>query len=93
MYNTENKERRRNPSVTKQDVQDIFNETMEKHLLSDSHQFVQAMMLKEKRKQDLYEALKKHIFGWAAVCALTFLAISIWHGFIDGIRDFIGIKK
>lgn len=76
-------ERRAYPSITKIDLEEVIATAMERHLSSDSHQFVQTLMIKEQRKQELWEAIKKHVFGWAAVAVIGFIAVSLWNETID----------
>ena len=65
-------ERRQN-FLTKEDVKELLDAAVDKHMTSDAHQFVQAWMQKEQRKQELWEKAKAHVLGWGAVTIVVFL--------------------
>ncbi len=66
-------EERRQNFLTKADVKELLDAAVEKHMISDQHQFVQAWMQKEQRKQELWEKAKAHVAGWGMVSVVVFL--------------------
>lgn len=69
-------ERRRN-FLTKEDVKELLDEAVDKHMTSDAHQFLTTWMAKEQRKQELWEKAKAHVIGWGLVSLLVFFATLI----------------
>ncbi len=65
-------ERRQNV-LTKEDVKNLLDDAVERHMTSDAHQFVQSWMQREQRKQELWEKAKAHVVGWGAVTLIVFL--------------------
>ncbi len=66
-------EERRQNFLTKEDVKELLDSAVEKHMISDQHQFVQTWMQKEQRKQELWEKAKAHVAGWGMVTLVVFL--------------------
>ena len=81
--------------MTKEDLKNVMDSAMERHIHSDAHTFVEVLMEKEKRKQELWEAIKKHVYGWTAVAVVGFVAASVWHEVMDSLTKFFytGISK
>jgi len=84
-------------SLTKEDVAELLLEHEEKekqvmqnlferHMLSDQHLFIQILMKKEERKQELWERTKAHVVGWGAVAVIIFFVNSFWHDLIRLIK-------
>lgn len=46
----------------------------ETRLHVEHHQFLETLILREKRKQERWEAIKVHVLGWAIIAAIG----SIW---------------
>ena len=84
-------ERRDGPAqVTKQDIQDILDAAVERHMNSDAHQFVQTMMQREQRKTELWEKIKAQMIGWGLVTLLAFAANLLWQDIIHFIQGLKG---
>ena len=72
-------ERREVPiALTKQDLTEVVDLAMERHVHSDSHIFVLSLIEKERRKQELWEKAKAHVAGWGLVAILVFIVSSTW---------------
>ena len=66
------------PNITKDDLKEIVDFAMERHLHSDSHAFVQTLMEKERRKQELWDKAKAHVLGWGLVAVLGYFIVQGW---------------
>src|SRR3990167_8639341 len=64
--------------LTKEDIKEILSETMQMHMQSDQHKFVEMLMAKEKRNQELWEKIKAHVLGWGAVAVIVFFCNMFW---------------
>ncbi len=76
---------RRRQALTKDDLKEVVVEALEIHMLCDQHQFIKTLIEKEKRKQELWEKTKAHVFGWGCVAAIVFLANAFWHELISSL--------
>ena len=77
-------ERRERPeAITKEDLREVIALAMERHVSSDSHLFVQTLMAKEQRKQELWEKAKAHVIGWGLVALVVFVFTSTWEHIVN----------
>lgn len=84
--NWSGEERRQHQPITREDLTEVVGLALERHVHSDSHQFVETLMGKEKRRQELWEGIKRHVFGWGAVAVIAFLAASVWNELLDALH-------
>ena len=77
-------ERREVPiALTKQDLTEVVDLAMERHVHSDSHIFVLSLIEKERRKQELWEKAKAHVIGWGLVAIVVFVFTSAWEHIVN----------
>lgn len=82
-------DRRSNTTLSKDDIKEAIDFAMERHLHSDSHQFIISLIEKEKRKTELWEKIKAGVGTWAAIGVVGFFIALVWQ---DMISYFRGIK-
>ncbi len=70
-------------AITKEDLKEVVDLAMERHVHSDSHAFVQALMTKEQRKQELWEKAKAHVLGWGLVSLIVFVFTMTWEHVVN----------
>lgn len=75
-------DRRSSPVLTKDDLKEVIDEVMQKHLFSAAHQFLGSWMLKEQRRNELWEKTKAHLVGWGAVAVIAFFLNSFWNDLV-----------
>lgn len=73
-------------ALTKEDLTEVIDLAMERHVHSDSHLFVQTLMEKEKRRQELWEKAKAHVLGWGLVAVLGYFIVQGWEHFVAIIK-------
>lgn len=80
----------------RREIKDMISEALEKHAESDHHKFVEAMMIREQRKQEMWEKIKTQVLAWGAIGVAGFLVIALWHEFVaimgDAFKHLFGIK-
>jgi hypothetical protein len=64
--------------ITKEDIREIIDNAIERHSLSDDHQFIKTLIAREKRNQELFEKIKAHVIGWSFLVTVSFLAAVLW---------------
>lgn len=73
-------ERRAMTLTTKdfQELRKVLNNgiTPEDHI--EQHEFIRALILREKRKQERYEKVKTHVIGWGVITAISSGGYAIW---------------
>jgi len=73
-------------AITKEDLKEVIDLAMERHVHSDSHAFVQILMAKEQRRQELWEKAKAHVLGWGAVTIIVFTFTVAWEHIVTLIK-------
>lgn len=79
--NTEVTEERRAMTLTTKDLQALHKllgngVALEDHI--EQHEFIRALILREKRKQERYEKVKTHVIGWAVITTIGSAGYAIW---------------
>ncbi len=65
--------------ITPEQIALILEEVLEKRAKIDAeihmehHEFIRTLIEKEQRKQALWDAVQKQVFGWGAVALIGFL--------------------
>ena len=52
----------------------------------EHHEFIKALIEKERRKQELWEKIKENVGSWALICVLGFIAWSAMDSFIHYLK-------
>lgn len=76
----------RHAETARMTVAAIVNEAIDRHMTGDAHAYVRTMIVKEQRRQELWESTRKHVMGWGAVAVIIYLLSSTWDGILSHIR-------
>ena len=67
-------------------MKSIMHDAFDRHMLEDSHAFVKTLIVKEQRRQELWENTRKHVIGWGAVAVIMYLLSLTWDSLLSHIK-------
>lgn len=52
----------------------------------EHHEFIKALITKERRKQELWEKIKGNVGTWAFIIVLGFITLSLWDSILNYLK-------
>ncbi len=78
--------------LTKEDVKEAMTQVMEVHMLSDQHQYIKQLMIKQQRRQELWEKVKTDIVTKGTLAVLTFIGLAIYTDLLGWFKRLVGMS-
>lgn len=64
---------------------EVNAKSIEARLHVEHHQFLETLIMREKRKQERWEAIKVHVLGWAIIAAIGSIGTAAYKFWIENI--------
>jgi hypothetical protein len=90
MMPTPEVEERRRVSLNKEDVKEVITEAFEAHMRSDSHQYLEALLLQKKNRAEMWEKVKTDVTSHGVIAVIGFIAIVLWTDVVTWLKHLLG---